>query len=181
VNQISIDVLVPAVLASLLAIASWLDFTRWRIPNMVVLPGMALAVSMHALLPSGLGFDQSLYGLALALGALLPPYFLRMLGAGDVKLMAMVGSFLGPREAFGAVLFTFLAGGVIAVACALKKGALKQTAHNVRLIFHMHAAKMAGVEGPTFNPRTETAVRIPYSVAIALGSGTLLILRQAYS
>jgi prepilin signal peptidase PulO-like enzyme (type II secretory pathway) len=50
-------------------------------------------LSLNLLLPGAAGFWQALAGFGIGLAALLPMYLMRMLGAGDVKLMAMVGAF----------------------------------------------------------------------------------------
>jgi prepilin peptidase CpaA len=135
----------------------------------------------HSFLPGRLGIEHALYGLGAGLLAMLPLYLLRATGAGDVKLMAMVGVFLGPREAIGAVLCTWVAGALIALAFAAMNGALIRMAHNLRVIFHSYCAKLAGVEGPTFDSRLDSAARLPYSVAIALGTASFLGLKQLYS
>ena len=60
------------------------------------------------------------------LGALLffPMFALRGMGAGDVKLLAAVGAWLGPGQVAMAALATSIAGGVIALAVALGHGYL---------------------------------------------------------
>ena len=50
---------------------------------------------------------------------MLPGHALGATGAGDVKLMAAVGSLLGPLVIVNAVLFTAIAGGVLAVTVAI--------------------------------------------------------------
>ena len=95
-----------ALLAGLLAAALWHDLRTRRIPNRLVLWGTVGGVVLNSMLPAGaglfqqpfggLGLLQSLAGAAAGLALLLPMYLLRALGAGDVKLMAMCGAFLGP-------------------------------------------------------------------------------------
>jgi prepilin peptidase CpaA len=118
---------VLSILAVLLASAAWSDFKHHRIPNSIVFSGVVAGVLLNSLLAPGLGFASkyapgaggfafALGGLGLGLACLLPFYLLRAMGAGDVKLMAMVGAFLGPADLLGAVVFTFLAGGAMAGA-----------------------------------------------------------------
>ena len=117
-----------ALLAGLLGAALWHDLRTRRIPNRLVLWGTVGGVLLNSMLPAGaglfqqpfggLGLLQSLAGAAAGLALLLPMYLLRALGAGDVKLMAMCGAFLGPLAVLEAVLLTLLAGGVLAIAAA---------------------------------------------------------------
>jgi prepilin peptidase CpaA len=167
-------------LAGLLALAVWRDLASYRIPNAVVFGGMATALALHALLPQGYGFlasipgaagmQFSLSGLAVGLAALLPLYLMRAAGAGDAKLMAMAGAFLGPTDAFGAVVATYLAGMALALLAMTRAAVLAAAIRNMRLIAYGAFARLAGVDGPRFDSRTHTAAKLPYSLAIAAGT-----------
>jgi prepilin peptidase CpaA len=159
----------PGVLAVLLGLAVRQDVASHRIPNAIVAFGTAVALFLHTLLPAGIGFTSALAGLGIGLAAFLPLYLLRAMGAGDVKLMAMVGAFLGPLDAFVAVLFTLLAGGLLALGYAIKARVLGQLVYNLRVILYTALA------GAKFDPRADSAARIPYSVAIACGTGAWLL------
>jgi prepilin peptidase CpaA len=142
-----------ATLATLLLAAVAFDLRSLRIPNAIVFPGMALALLLHALLPDGIGASSALAGLGIGLAGLLPLYALGAMGAGDVKLMAMAGAFLGPSGGAAALVLTFILGTFLAVAFALKRGAQRKA------------------DG-------STAARVPYSLAIALGAVSWLLVRQ---
>ena len=58
---------------------------------------------------------------------MLPGHALGATGAGDVKLMAAIGSLVGPVLVVKAFLFTALAGGVLAVVVALRRRRLRET------------------------------------------------------
>ena len=170
----------PALLAALLATAVWHDCKSRRIPNWVVLTGTVTALALHALLPTnsspvvtasgGIGFSGSLKGLGVGLALLLPLYLIRAAGAGDVKLMAMVGAFVGPIDAVGAVIGTFIAGSLLSLYVALRAGVTRQVVRNIKLIFYAAFARLAAAQGPTFDARTDTVVRMPYALAIAAGT-----------
>lgn len=172
------DIAVGALLASLLLASVWHDLRGRRIPNAIVFPGAALALALHSVLPAGIGFADSAAGLATGLALLLPLYLLRAAGAGDVKLMAMVGAFLGPVDVIGAVLCTFVAGALLALTVSVKSGVLREVAGNVRLIVYSAIARLSAAHGPEFDARTASAAKLPYAVAIAAGTFGFLALKH---
>ncbi len=181
--------LLPAlVLGALLALALWHDLRSRRIPHLVVLLGALAGLALNALLApgagllrapfGGLGAPAALAGLGVGLAALLPMYLLRAMGAGDVKLMAMVGAFLGPRAALDATLWTLLAGGALALAAALWSGRLPALLSNTyHMLMHLLLRTLARAGGGIDAPAAASG-RLPYAVAIACG--TLLHLLLAY-
>lgn len=156
------------------------DVRHHRIPNSIAFSGAGLGILFNTVFPEGLGFVSSLPGglgflgglggAALGLAILLPIYWLSAMGAGDVKLMAMVGAFLGAGDVFGAILATFLVGGVLSLAYAWKIGVLRRTLQNIRIIVYSNAAKIAVGGIPTLEDAPETAGKFPYAVAIAVGT-----------
>lgn len=88
------------------------DVVHKRIPNLLTFPAMVLLVAVHTIFSGLSGLADALLGLAGGLIVFLIPYMFRVLGAGDVKLLAAVGAGLGPTALVTVVLFTSLAGGV---------------------------------------------------------------------
>ena len=66
----------------------------------------------------------SLGGAALGLALLLPLYAIGGMGAGDVKLLAGVGAWIGPVLIWGAFVCSALVGGVMALAMVVWSGEL---------------------------------------------------------
>ena len=59
------------------------------------------------------------------------------MGAGDVKLMAAIGAWLGPALALLTALYGAIAGGVLAIVVALSTGYLKTALSNLwRMLMH---------------------------------------------
>lgn len=169
-----------ALLGALLAMAVASDMRERRIPNALVLAGMVAGLALQGLLVPGAGlFDvpfgalgllPAAGGLALGLLLLLPMYALNAMGAGDVKLMAMVGTFLGPRDTAGAVLATLLAGGAMAILAALYSGTLRKVLSNVKTMMLGSAlSALAGAGARMEEPVVPTG-KLPYAVAIAAGT-----------
>lgn len=179
--------LAGGVLAGLLAAAAIFDFARRRIPNLLVGSGLALGLALNTLLPEGfglfnrhgpggLGLLAALGGVLVAGGLLLPLYLLGAMGAGDVKLMAMVGAFLSPAQAFWAVLVVLVTGGALSLVFALRNSVLPKVLNNLRLLFLGAASSLLLRESPNLSVTRESAGRMPYALAIAVGTMVYLVL-----
>jgi prepilin peptidase CpaA len=169
------------ILVMLLANAAWSDLKRHRIPNSIVISGVGAGIVLNGLLAPGLGFANqyapgagglgfALGGLGLGLACLLPFYLLRAMGAGDVKLMAMVGAFLGPADLLGAVVFTFLAGGAMALVVATRSHAWGLLGQNLRVMLLGGLINASLGKAPAFDAPVQSAGKLPYGVAIAAGT-----------
>ncbi len=175
--------LIIGFLLLLLLFAAWHDIRSRRIPNALVFSGAVVGVLSNALLPQemgGLGVLDSLAGLGVGLVLLLPLYLLRAMGAGDVKLMAMTGAFLGARGATGALLCVLLAGGVLALGAAWYQGKLRRLLYNLKMMLFTGAAggSMGSlpVAGNLPESAAESVGKLPYGVAIAAGTVAYLVL-----
>jgi prepilin peptidase CpaA len=161
-----------ASLVTLLVIAGVIDFRTMRIPNWLTYGGTVLGLLFSAVIPAAVqpGILSALGGLALGLVLLLPLYALRVMGAGDVKLMAMVGAFLGVGATLSAVLFTFIVGGAAALAFAMWHRALGRMAINVRdLVQWMAFAAAAGLRPAAAAPAASVG-KLPYGISICVGT-----------
>ncbi|MDQ1314210.1 MAG: prepilin peptidase CpaA [Pseudomonadota bacterium] len=155
----------------MLLVAAWHDIKDHRIPNPLVVAGALAGVFQHARMDGWHGLAFGAEGIAVGFAVLLPFYVMRMLGAGDVKLMAMVGAFLGPWGVLGALLATFLAGGVLALGVALRAKAMTRLVRNLKLMALGSMVRMSEGQAPSVDDLPESVGKLPYAVAIA--SGTL--------
>jgi prepilin peptidase CpaA len=172
----------PAVLLVILVIAAAvIDMRSLRIPNWLTVSGMLLGLAWNTALgsPFYTGFLWALAGLATGLAMLLPLYVLKVMGAGDVKLMAMVGAFLGFPEIVAAVLFTFIAGGVAALIYALVHRSAGRLVGNVLDITRFAAfGFMSGVRPSVDSAMGPSIGRFPYGISIAAGTIAWLAARH---
>lgn len=162
---------VPVVLVCLLGLALWHDIANRRIPNWLTGAGLLAGLGFSFLTPNGIGPGSSLLGALAGFSVILPLYLLRAMGAGDVKLMAAVGAFLGPLPALGAALLTFVAGGVLSVTVALWSRSLCRVLNNLRL---MGMVALIGRSSGVAISDVQTTGRLPYALAIAVGTGLQL-------
>jgi prepilin peptidase CpaA len=183
--------LLPAVLlACLLAWAVATDVRSRRIPNKLVVLGILSGLALQATVTPGaglfsepfgaLGLVKAAAGMLLGLVLLLPMYALGALGAGDVKLLAMIGTFLGPLDTVGAGLSSVLAGGLLAVLVALCQGSLRKVAGNVKLM--VLGSVLRGMSGGSarVDAAPATTGQLPYAIAIATGTVCYLLLTRYF-
>ena len=166
--------------AAWLAIAVWFDIRQRRIPNLVVLNGVVWGLVLQTLAQpggglfafwwGGIGPWQALLGLGAGLALFMPLYLLRAVGAGDVKLLAMVGVWLGPQLLLNATLLILLAGGALAIVVMVASRSSRRVLTNVRVILTTalvgaQAGKLAALDAPA-----PGGTRLPYALAIAVGT-----------
>lgn len=178
-------VVVIAWLVGLLAAAVITDLRSRRIPNLLVLTGTLTALLLHGLnlamrdaSLAGQGPLAPVAGLCAGGLLLMPLYLLRACGAGDVKLMAMAGAFVGPATASVAVLCTLIAGGLLSLLFMLGRGVAAQTLANLHFLLANRTQRNAG-QALQIDPLARTAARLPYAVAITTGTLAALYLRSA--
>jgi prepilin peptidase CpaA len=168
-------------LSTLCAMAVVHDLRFRRIPNSLVLAGSAFGILIQAFAPAGagpagaLGFTTALLGGLTGLGLFMPMYALRALGAGDVKLLAMIGVWLGPTGVACAALWTLLAGGVLALAVALWSRALRGVLSNLHFMLTTRLLQAQSGRGVAIEAPARTTGRLPYAVAIAAGTAVEVV------
>jgi len=155
-------------LSVVLIIASVTDLRSQRISNRLTYSTMIFGLIYYSLTSGLAGFLQSVSGLSLGLVLLIAFYFLGGMGAGDVKLMAAVGSLLGPHGVFAAFLGTALIGGIYALLILAAKGYLPDTLKRFGLMIRTFFLTKKFIYIPP--PREEKAPLLCYGVAISLGT-----------
>jgi prepilin peptidase CpaA len=167
--------IIYAGLIGVLSAAAYSDVKTFRIPNAVTVPAAMLGLALNSSLPEGLGLTPALYGFAIGLFGLYPLYLLRVWGAGDVKLMAVVGAFLGPVGLFGCLLWSLVIGGITAVIVAWHRKRGRVLLENLRCMvyqaaFNAQLRKVSAFDGPA-----ESAGKVAYAIPILLGTLGYLI------
>ena len=107
----------------------------------------------------------------MGLALLLPLYAIGGMGAGDVKLMAGVGAWMGPALTVGAFAASAVVGGVMALVMAAWSGQFLK--HYVQ--FQMIGHEILSVRNPErlseiAAARKPTMMLLPYGIPIAVGS-----------
>lgn len=150
------------------ALACFWDVRTHRVPNVLTF-GTALAgLVAHGVTGGTAAVAASGGGWLLGLVLFMPFYLLGGLGAGDVKLLAALGAWLGPRDIVWVALYGALAGGVLAVVVSFAHGYLRRALANLWvLLTHWRVAGLGPVPGLTL--ADAPGPRLPYTLPIAAG------------
>lgn len=168
----SIEQMVPVILLlGLLGVAVASDLRRHRIPNFLVVLGLVLGLASQAYIDGLSGLSSGVLGALVGFGVFLPLYALGGMAAGDVKLMAMVGSFLAPQPALWAAFCSLIAGGLCGFLLVLVRGQVLMTLGRYWLMFRTLAY---------VTPATDEVAGKPFPFSIAILLGTLPIVYFKY-
>jgi len=146
--------------------AALLDWRSRRIPNWLTVPGFLSGVTLHVVLNGWQGLRFALTGGALALILLLPLVMLRALGAGDWKLMAAVGAFLGWKLFLFVMFGSILASGIMAIVQMVRVGRVTETFRNMWTLlkgFFVFGLK----KNPQISLDNPRLLKLPFGVAVA--------------
>ena len=113
--------------AALLAII-WIDIRHQIIPDVISLPGICIGV-IFSLINTFIGWQDSLIGLLAGGGALYAIAFLYYvlrkqdgMGGGDIKLLAMIGAFLGWQSLPFVIFASSVTGSVVGLLAMWQQG-----------------------------------------------------------
>jgi len=120
------------VLTAILIVLFGTDFDTQRLPDVLTLPGIAIGLAGSLFLPPGIW--DSLVGTALGAGILLAIrwVWLRLkgvdaMGLGDVKMLAMIGAFLGWKQVWVVLVLASFAGAIIGIGLTMARGRSMQS------------------------------------------------------
>jgi prepilin peptidase CpaA len=174
--EITLAVLIPGTLY-----ASWIDYTQKRVPNWL---NAALAVS--GLVVQGVfygwyvqgvgGVGWGLLGLLVGFGLLIVPWMMHGMGAGDVKLMAAIGCWLGPWLTLLSFAVGGIIGGVAAIAMILTTGRAVHAYTNMQtIVTKMRRLDTAFGEYGGAKSFGATSQLLPYGVPLTAGTVGILL------
>lgn len=156
-------------LLAVVTVCAVTDVLDNRIPNIVLLPALVLAVICNTFLAGVGGFVDCLQGLFVGLAFLFPFYVTGGTSAGDVKLLGVVGALLGPKGALAAGLATLIFGAAL--------GLLFVAWRMIKPVLMMYAERIVRSEGLTQPVLTQSSMPeisgstyFPYAPAIMCGT-----------
>lgn len=157
------EALVLTVVGAGTGLAAVIDLRTRRIPNALTAALAVIGFGIAALELGPVGLGGALLGCALGLAFMLPGHIFGGTGGGDVKLFAAAGALLGPATTVQAFLFTAIAGGVLALAIAVRRNRVQRTLGATARLMSSGSAGTAAIEAPDLDNR------FAYAPAIAVG------------
>lgn len=154
-----------------LIVAAYIDGKQLRVPNWITFP-MVLSGLAYCTWNAGWeGLQAGLWGMAVGLATLLPLYAVGGMGAGDVKLMAGVGAWLGASVTWNAFVVSVIVGAIMAIGMVAYRRAWKKHFGN----FGMILMEFLTVRSPRelsaiAKERKPQMLLLPYGIPICIGS-----------
>jgi prepilin peptidase CpaA len=158
-------------LSIILIVAAVIDGWILKVPNWLTVPLVIAGWTAAAYCHGFSGLAWSMAGTAVGIGVLLPAYAIGGMGAGDVKLMAGIGAWIGGTATFYAFCVTAIVGGAIAVVMVLVR---RRWHHHVVQFFNIadeiltirDAEELSAIAAD----RKSSMMLLPYGIPIALGT-----------
>ena len=170
-----------SVLMVLLAVAAVSDYRTYKIPNLLTGGGILFALVYNASIPPYPHADWTWAagGMLLGFAVMIPMYAVRIMGAGDVKLMAMVGAFVGPSGTIYALMFTVITAGIAALLMAARNRVTLRMLVNVRALLRGMVWSAVSAGRPSIQSVAIASVgKLAYGVSIAVGTTSYLVAEQ---
>jgi prepilin peptidase CpaA len=161
--------LVPPLLLALWM--AWNDIRSNRIPNYLTLgcalAGLGFQLGFHGLA----GLADGLLGMVLGFGLLILFYWLGGMGAGDVKALAALGTWLGPWQTLYLFVYMAFSGLLVILVFLWWKGLLWEKIRRLWqilvswILLRSHHSTSTASDSPPAKKKEG----IPYGAALALG------------
>ena len=167
------NLLIPLILTLWIA---WGDMKTRRIPNYLTLGTAVTGLAYNFMSHGFSGLADGFFGMLLGFVCLILPYLWGGMGAGDVKALAALGAWLGPKLTLFLFCYMGVAGGVIAVGYLIWKGVLLQKIKQ-GWVFLVNLVLCRPAGGAKVSSPSQLTEGIPYGVAIAVGMLVLVGVR----
>lgn len=159
---------------STVMVCSYTDWKRRKIYNAVLIPSLVGALAWQWMQGGMAGLAAAGGGFLVGGALLIVPFITGGLGAGDLKMMAVVGAWQGMLFTLEAVLLGMIAGGLMSLIVLLRQKQLAGLLSNILSGFITLIYSLGRINPfPRLEPN-QRAGAIPYGIALA--GGTILAL-----
>ena len=155
------------ILLMVLVICVITDIRYRRIYNIIIFPVISIALVSHLAIGGLEGLRFALLGFIVGFIILIIPYLMGGMGAGDVKLLALIGTIKGMYFVINTALYMAIFGALIALVIMIfRKGVILR----LKAIGYFVSCMRFGIKNSLWVDREGLQVTYPYGVAIALGT-----------
>src|SRR5262249_39542097 len=154
-----------------LIVAAYIDGRQLRVPNWITFPMVLSGLAYNAWLEGWTGLGMAATGTAVGLACLLPLYSVGGMGAGDVKLMAGVGAWLGAAITFYAFCLSTIVGAVMALWMIWRRQTfIHHYANFLTILSEIALIKNPRQLSQIAAERKPRMLLLPYGIPICIGS-----------
>lgn len=154
-----------------LVVAAWIDGKQLRVPNWITFPMVLAGLAYNTWTGGWSGLGAGLLGMTVGLLCLLPLYSVGGMGAGDVKLMAGVGAWLGWHATLYAFGVSTVVGAAMALLMVVKRDAFaKHYANLLVILSEWREVKNPQELSRLAAERKPRMLLLPYGIPICIGS-----------
>ncbi|MEQ6375430.1 prepilin peptidase [Bacillaceae bacterium S4-13-56] len=159
--------IIDSIILIILLVCFITDIKSRKIYNVVLLPGLILSLASNVYLDGWQRLGSSLLGLLVGMAILFIPFAMGGMGAGDVKLLGLIGAWKGVFFVLTTALYMALVGGLLAILVILfQKGAKER----LRGIMYFFIFLFQGKIRTDFIKTKVSQITYPYGVAIVIGA-----------
>ena len=154
-----------------LIVAAYIDGKELRVPNWITFPMVLSGLIFNCWMAGWSGLGLALVGMFVGLLCLLPLYAVGGMGAGDVKLMAGIGAWLGWQITVYSFVATVVVGAVMAVLMVwYKKSFVKHYGNFLTIVNEWLTIRDPRELSKIAAERKPSMFLLPYGIPIAIGS-----------
>jgi prepilin peptidase CpaA len=155
----------------LLIWAAYIDGKQLRVPNWLTYPMVFSGLIYSAWAGGWAGFQGGFLGMLVGLACLLPLYAVGGMGAGDVKLLAGVGAWMGVSATFYSFCVSTVVGAIMAVLMVLyRKSVSKHYSQLLLILSEWLTIKNPKELSRIAAERKSSMLLLPYGIPICIGS-----------
>jgi len=154
-----------------LVVAAAIDGWQLKVPNWITFPMVLSGIVYNTVAFGWEGLGASLLGMVVGLALLMPAYAIGGMGAGDVKLLAGVGAWVGVATTFYSFCVSAVIGGVIALAMVLiRRGWTKHKDQFLVIVNEVMTIGNPNDLSAIAAERKSSMLLLPYGIPIAIGT-----------
>lgn len=171
-----ITVLSICCLTAILTVAAYEDITDFRVSNRLIISGYLLGL-LYRMINYGVvgGLTEFVKGVILPVVILYILFVFRMLGAGDIKLISVIGGFCGTGFSLRVFVAALFAGSILSIVRCIQHGYLWNRLEYFREYVTDFIINKQ-VKAYYLRERDGDSVVIPFSVSIGIGYAVIVFI-----